>query len=65
MIELPPLSVDEERLVEAIRGHEHLHESDVRDYLLFVRAKREVIDAVAKEGYPTWPETGEESDNES
>ena len=58
MIDLPPLNVDEEQLVEAIRGHEHLHESDVHDYLLFVRSRRETTDAIAKEHYPAWP--GEE-----
>ena len=65
MIELPPLSVDEERLVATIRGHEHLHDIDIHDYLLFVRARREVTDTVAKQEYPTWPETGEESTHES
>ena len=55
-IDLPPLGADEERLVAAIRGHEHLHESDIRDYLLFVRARQEATDTAAKREYPTWPE---------
>ena len=62
-VELPPLDLDEERLVATIHGHEHLHESDIYDYLLFVRARREVTDAVAKEHYPDWP-GGEESEHE-
>ena len=61
MTGLPPLTADEERLVAAVRGHEHLHESDIRDYLLFARARREATDTVAKQGYPNWPEVKEES----
>ena len=56
--ELPLLSVDEEHLVAIIRGREHLHDTDIHDYLLFVRARREVTDMIAREHYPDWP--GEE-----
>lgn len=55
-IELPPLTVNEERLVATIRGHEHLYDNDIHDYLLFVGARREVTDTVAKERCPAWPD---------
>ena len=63
-IDLPPLTLDEERLTAAIGGAEHLHESDVGAFLLFVRSRREVIDTVAKKHYPDWPGE-EESKHES
>ena len=62
-IDLPPLTLDEERLTAAIGGAEHLHESDVGAFLLFVRSRREVTDTTAKEHYPDWP-GGEESEHE-